>query len=75
MDARTDSARCCDRSLAPAVAQRLPGWRRKELDVERARGLRSQGWSWAGIGEQLGVSRKTVRRRVQELTGAEVHGA
>ncbi|MBW1881543.1 MAG: helix-turn-helix domain-containing protein [Deltaproteobacteria bacterium] len=42
--------------------------------MEWARSLRSQGWSWTGIGEQLGVSRGTVRRRVAELTAGRVEG-
>jgi DNA invertase Pin-like site-specific DNA recombinase len=49
---------------ARAKGKRL-GRPRATVDAARIRALRSQGLSWAKIGEELGVGEGTVRRSAQ----------
>src|ERR1035437_3843185 len=65
-----------DRVKSGIAAARAKGKRlgrpRRVVDSSRITALRTQGISWATIGEQLGVSEGTARQRGQQSAGIRV---
>jgi len=60
-------------SKARAAGKHL-GRPRVAVDVERARELRGAGWSYARIGDELGISSDSVKRGLAAAAGAHAAG-
>jgi predicted transcriptional regulator len=48
-----------------------PGWNR-EINIQDARNLRGQGWTYQRIGDKYGVTRQAVQQILARWTGKEV---